>query len=194
MNGVHDMGGMHGMGPIQCERNEPVFHEPGEARIFALNRAMSAWRKWNTDASRHAVELIPAPEYLRMGYYEQRLHSLVELMIKSGLVTRTEVENGKPASGSPRTTPALTAGAVPGMLAKGKPASRRRTGSGSLQGGPGRTRPQHPSDWSHATTALRARQAWHNPSGPWRPRLPGHQCRFPRRESATPVLGAVRGA
>jgi hypothetical protein len=25
MNGVHDMGGMHGMGPIQCERNEPVF-------------------------------------------------------------------------------------------------------------------------------------------------------------------------
>ena len=124
MNGVHDMGGMHGMGPIQCERNEPVFHEPWEARIFALNRAMSAWRKWNTDASRHAVELIPAPEYLRMSYYEQRLHSLVELMIKSGLVTRTEVENGKPASGSPRTTPALTAGAVPGMLAKGKPASR----------------------------------------------------------------------
>ena len=30
MNGVHDMGGMHGMGPIQCERDEPVFHEPWE--------------------------------------------------------------------------------------------------------------------------------------------------------------------
>ena len=50
MNGVHDMGGMHGMGPIQYERNEPVFHEPWEGRIFALNRAMSAWRKWNIDA------------------------------------------------------------------------------------------------------------------------------------------------
>ena len=36
MNGVHDMGGMHGMGPIQYEKNEPVFHEPWEARAFAL--------------------------------------------------------------------------------------------------------------------------------------------------------------
>jgi nitrile hydratase subunit beta len=124
MNSVHDMGGMHGMGPIQYEKNEPVFHEPWEARIFALSRAMSAWRNWSIDASRHAVERIPAPEYLRMSYYEQRLHSLVDLMIKSGLVTRAEVENGQPGPDSPRVTPALTSGAVPGMLAKGKPTSR----------------------------------------------------------------------
>jgi nitrile hydratase len=124
MNGVHDMGGMHGMGPIQYEKNEPVFHEPWEARIFALNRAMSAWRKWSIDTSRHAVERIPAPEYLRMSYYEQRLHSLVDLMIKSGLVTRAEVENGQPGPDAPRVTPALTSGEVPGMLAKGKPTSR----------------------------------------------------------------------
>ena len=26
MNGIHDMGGMHGFGPIQFEQNEPVFH------------------------------------------------------------------------------------------------------------------------------------------------------------------------
>jgi nitrile hydratase subunit beta len=124
MNGVHDMGGMHGMGPIQYEKNEPVFHEPWEARIFALNRAVRAWRIWTADASRHAVELIPAPEYLRMSYYEQRLHSLAELMIKSGLVSRAEVENGKSAPSSLKATPALTADAVPSMLAKGKPTSR----------------------------------------------------------------------
>lgn len=124
MNGGHDMGGTHGMGSIQYERNEPVFHDPWEARLFALNRAVRAWRKWTTDASRHAVELIPAPEYLRMSYYEQRLHSLVELMVKSGLVTRAEVENGRPAPGSPKAAPALIASAVPGMLAKGRPKSR----------------------------------------------------------------------
>jgi nitrile hydratase beta subunit len=124
MNGVHDMGGMHGMGPIQYESNEPVFHEPWEARVFALNRAVRAWSKWTTDASRHAVELISAPEYLRMSYYEQRLHALIELMVKSGLVTRAEVESDKPAPGSPKATPALIASAVPGMVAKGKPASR----------------------------------------------------------------------
>jgi Nitrile hydratase beta subunit len=31
MNGIHDMGGMHGMGPIQHETNEPAFHESGKA-------------------------------------------------------------------------------------------------------------------------------------------------------------------
>ena len=124
MNGVHDMGGMHGMGPIQYESNEPVFDESWEARVFALNRAVRAWGNWTTDASRHAVELIPAPEYLRMSYYEQRLHALIELMVKSGLVTRAEVESGKPAPGSPKAAPALTAGAVPSMVVKGKPASR----------------------------------------------------------------------
>jgi nitrile hydratase subunit beta len=124
MNGVHDMGGMHGMGPIQYESNEPVFHEPWEARVFALNRAVRAWAKWTTDASRHAVELIPAPEYLRMSYYEQRLNSLIELMVKSGLVTRAEIESGKPTPGSPKAAPALIASAVPAMVAKGKPARR----------------------------------------------------------------------
>jgi hypothetical protein len=109
MNGVHDMGGMHGMGPIQYERNESVFHEPWEARLFALYRAVRAWAKWSIDASRHAVELIPAPEYSRMSYYEQRLHALIELMVKSGLVTRGEVESGKPAPGSLEATPALIA-------------------------------------------------------------------------------------
>jgi nitrile hydratase beta subunit len=124
MNGVHDMGGMHGMGPIPYESNEPVFHEPWEARVFALLRAVRAWNKLTIDASRHAVELIPAPEYLRMSYYEQRLYALVELMVKSELVTRAEVESGKPVPGSPKATPALIASAVPGMVAKGKPASR----------------------------------------------------------------------
>jgi nitrile hydratase len=80
--------------------------------------------KWTLDAARHAVERIPAPDYLRMSYYERWLQSLVELMVKGGLVTRAEVENGKPAAGSHKTTPALIAGDVPGMLAKGKPASR----------------------------------------------------------------------
>lgn len=29
MNGVHDMGGQHGMGPVEYEKDEPVFHAPG---------------------------------------------------------------------------------------------------------------------------------------------------------------------
>ena len=48
MNGVHDMGGQHGMGPVNYERDEPVFHAPWEGRVYALTRAMRAWRRWNT--------------------------------------------------------------------------------------------------------------------------------------------------
>ena len=124
MNSVHDMGGMHGMGPVQQEKNEPVFHARWEARVFALNRALGAWGKWNIDASRHARELIPPGEYLRMSYYERFLVGMTELLIKSELVTRAEVESGKPARGSKKASPALTTDKVPLLVATGVPARR----------------------------------------------------------------------
>jgi nitrile hydratase subunit beta len=124
MNGIHDLGGMHGMGPIQPERNEPVFHARWEARVFAMVRAMGAWRKWNIDASRHQRELIPAAEWLRMSYYEKWLAGLIELMIAKGLVTRAEVESGRASPESPKATPALPAAAVAPLTAKGSPYNR----------------------------------------------------------------------
>ena len=124
MNGVHDMGGMQGMGPIQAEKDEPVFHADWESRIFALNRAAGAWRKWNIDAFRYQRELIPAAEYLRMSYYESFMAALIEHLVRSGLTTRAEVESGQPAPGSAKAVPALSAVWVPEMVAKGIPASR----------------------------------------------------------------------
>jgi len=124
VNGIHDMGGMHGMGPIEAEKNEPVFHEEWEGRIFALNRAAGAWGKWNIDASRYQRELIPAGEYLRMSYYEKFVAGLIELLVASGLTTRAEIERGQPASGSAKAVPALPAAKIPEMVAKGIPTSR----------------------------------------------------------------------
>jgi nitrile hydratase beta subunit len=123
MNGVHDMGGMHGMGPIQNEVDEPVFHERWEARAFALTLAMAAWRKWTLDGSRHQAELILA-DYLRMSYYEKWITALVELMVKSGVLTSAELERGKPDPGSPRAIPLLAADKVLPAIARGGPASR----------------------------------------------------------------------
>ncbi len=124
MNGVHDMGGMHGMGPIQAEKNEPVFHAPWEGRVLALRRAMAAWRKWNIDVTRHEVELVPPAEYLRLSYYERQFVAFLEMLAKSGLVTRAELESGTPAEGSVKATPALTAEKAAVLVAKGIPASR----------------------------------------------------------------------
>jgi nitrile hydratase subunit beta len=109
MNGVHDMGGMHGMGPIALEPNEPVFHEDWEGRVSALNRATGALRKWNIDAFRHSIERLPPADYVRMSYYEKWLAGLITLLTESGLVTQVELESGRPAPGAVKATPALTA-------------------------------------------------------------------------------------
>ncbi len=124
MNGVHDMGGMQCMGSVHPEKNEPVFHERWEARVFALALVMFAWRKWNLDTFRYEQENMPPAEYLRMSYYERWLSSLTELLVKRGLATRAEIENGTPQTGSPKATPPVTAATVPLMVARGLAASR----------------------------------------------------------------------
>jgi len=108
MNGVHDMGGMHGMGPIAPEPAEPVFHERWEARVFALNRAVGVLGKWNIDAGRHSRERIPPADYLRMSYYEKGLSGLIMLLKESGLVSDAELESGQPAPGTAKTAQPLT--------------------------------------------------------------------------------------
>jgi nitrile hydratase len=109
MNGVHDMGGMHGMGPVPHEKDEPVFHEPWEAGVYALTRAMRAHGRWNLDSDRFEIESLAPADYLRMSYYERWLASLVGRMVKTGMVTSAEVERGAPDPSAPRPTPALTA-------------------------------------------------------------------------------------
>jgi len=124
MNGIHDMGGMHNFGPVEHEENEPVFHQRWEARVFALRQAMKPWRKWNMDTFRYRRTLIPPADYLRMSYYEQFLVSLEELLVKTGMVTREEIDTGKPAPNSSKATPVLTVEQVPAMVAKGHPSRR----------------------------------------------------------------------
>jgi len=124
MNGIHDMGGMHGMGPVRPEKDEPVFHEPWEARVYAMTRAIGAWNKWNIDAGRYGIERIAPADYLRMSYYERWLARNIELLVKHGLVTHDEMESGKSARGSRKATPALTADAVPAIAAQ-RPTFRR---------------------------------------------------------------------
>lgn len=127
MNGIHDMGGMQDMGPIQHEKNEPVFHARWEGRLFGLYILTGAWRRWTLDAARYERELIPPDEYLRMSYYEKWFAGFIELLVKRGLITRNEAQRGLPSPSSSRATPPLTAEMVLPMLAKGRPASRDAT-------------------------------------------------------------------
>lgn len=92
MNGEHDMGGMHGMGPVLYEVDEPVFHEKWESRVFAMFLAAGAWRRWNLDMERFARENVPPVDYLNRTYFETWLHGVEALLVEKGLVTREEIE------------------------------------------------------------------------------------------------------
>jgi nitrile hydratase len=92
MNGIHDLGGMHGLGPIDREENEPVFHHAWERRAFALNMAAGFLGEWNIDMSRYAREQMPPAEYLATSYYEHWLWGLERLLVEKGLLTRAELE------------------------------------------------------------------------------------------------------
>jgi nitrile hydratase len=98
MNGVHDLGGMHGFGPVEVERDEPVFHAEWEEKAFALTLAAGFLGKWNLDMSRSAREQMPAAEYLSTTYYEHWLFGLRKLLVDQGLVTARELATSRPES------------------------------------------------------------------------------------------------
>ena len=115
MNGIHDMGGTQDMGAIQHVSSEPVFHQPWEGRVYAINRALGAWGKWSLDAWRHAIELLAPADYLRMSYYEKWLTVNIELLLQRGMVSPEEIKSGQSAPGSQKATPPLTPTAVPAL-------------------------------------------------------------------------------
>jgi Nitrile hydratase beta subunit len=93
MNGIHDLGGMHGFGPINPEKNEPVFHEPWEGRAFGLFAATFVFAGYTVDEFRHGIEKMSPPQsYLDTSYYEHWLHTFEEVLTKRGFVTRDELD------------------------------------------------------------------------------------------------------
>jgi nitrile hydratase subunit beta len=145
MNGVHDMGGMHGLAPLVIEADEPVFHEAWEGRMFALVNAIGAWGRWNLDAGRHQQERIPAADYLRASYYERWLFALSENAIRHGLATHEEVAGGHATQAAPKSTPPLNAAMVGERYHRGSPKTRTVERRPQFQQGDAvRTRNIHP--------------------------------------------------
>ena len=126
MNGGHDLGGMHGLGPIDAEPEaaEPVFHHEWEQRVFALMLATGALGQWSIDVGRHARERQHPADYLRHTYYENWLTGLEKLLVERGLVSAEELASGRAAG--------------PAAEALQPRAERRRGRPGHRQGQSGR--------------------------------------------------------
>ncbi len=89
MNGIHDLGGMHGLGPVQREANEPNFHEPWEGRTFAILNLAGATGLYNVDEVRHAIERMGPVAYLSTPYYVHWIHALEDILAAKGLSEAT---------------------------------------------------------------------------------------------------------
>lgn len=95
MNGAHDLGGMHGLGPVHPESNEPVFHEEWERRMFGLFIATFAGGHYNVDEFRHAIERMNPAHYLESPYYEHWLQACETLLVEKGVLSRRALEERK---------------------------------------------------------------------------------------------------
>jgi len=91
MDGVHDLGGMQGFGPVEREENEPVFHAAWEAAVLAMMRAGGSGGLFNIDEFRHSIERMVPAQYLRASYYEKWLDGVTRLLVEKGVVGAEEL-------------------------------------------------------------------------------------------------------
>lgn len=90
MNGVHDMGGMHGFGAIAVD-DEDQFHANWERLVFAVDKIVRSQGITNIDEKRHAIERMDPAEYLTATYFERWLVALETLLVEKGVVSEAEL-------------------------------------------------------------------------------------------------------
>lgn len=91
MDGVHDLGGVAGFGPVDVEIDEPVFHAEWEGRVFALSGCLMMAGASDGPTFRHSIERMDPVHYLGSSYYEHWLTGVATLAVERGLVDRNEL-------------------------------------------------------------------------------------------------------
>ena len=90
MDGVHDLGGLQGFGPVDVEADEPVFHADWERRAFRLT--IATMMAGHLSGLRHAIERMDPTWYLASPYYEHWLTATATGLVEAGLLTQTDLD------------------------------------------------------------------------------------------------------
>jgi nitrile hydratase beta subunit len=112
MDGIHDLGGRQGFGPVDVEEPEEPFHAPWEGRMVGMARGMSRPADWSIDWFRNCRELIEPVDYLIRPYYDQWLQTYAAMMVNSGIATVAELASGRAASRAEGLPPPMSAADV----------------------------------------------------------------------------------
>ena len=98
MNSIHDLGGMHGFGAVDAERDEPPFHEPWEGRAGGLLEVMTFPAGFTVDRFRYLRETLRPDLYLTQNYYEQWIYIAEQALLEAGMISARELASGKGAT------------------------------------------------------------------------------------------------
>ncbi len=93
MNGIHDMGGMDGFGPVDPVETGGVFHAEWEGKVMAVSRVMGAIGAWNIDQARYGIEKLPPQLYLK-SYYRRWLERFERALVDYGYAEADEIAAG----------------------------------------------------------------------------------------------------
>jgi nitrile hydratase subunit beta len=91
MNGVHDLGGMHGFGRVVRDPGRPRL-EPWEAIVVAIQADTGSRGCINIDEFRHAIERMEPVHYLASSYFEHWLDGIVRALTENGCLERGELD------------------------------------------------------------------------------------------------------
>jgi len=92
MNGIHDCGGMDGLGPIDREIDEPVFHNDWERKMFGVFILTIVGGLFNDDEFRQSRERLEPVKYLQFSYYRQWLLAVQRLLVEKDVLSMEEIE------------------------------------------------------------------------------------------------------
>lgn len=107
MNGVHDMGGDHGFGPVPVE-DDAQFHADWERRVFGMDKLVKASGTINIDQKRHAIERMAPAAYLGSTYFERWLDGLERLIVEEDVVTEADIAAARKAATAGDAVPERT--------------------------------------------------------------------------------------
>jgi nitrile hydratase beta subunit len=99
VDGVHDIGGMHGFGSIEIDQDEPVFHERWEGRTFGLMITTGATGA-RRGSVRPGIEQLAPATYLSSSYYERWARSVEAGLVAVGTLSTADIDE-RAASGLP---------------------------------------------------------------------------------------------
>jgi nitrile hydratase len=92
VDGIHDLGGVEGFGPVEIEPDEPTFHHDWERRAMRLNFATGIALRPPPGAGRHSIERMDPSHYLASSYYEKWLTGAATQLVEAGVVSLDELE------------------------------------------------------------------------------------------------------